>query len=207
MADEDVSVLADEPGWTVTGIVAVYEPTPGGWRARVVRTVVSGRTYFRYHIALVAPDAIARHTTTANGIDQARIIAERQAGSSFRGTNGSSPDTVKRPDVPGHPAAEQQVPPRREPPQPAAGGDELDLSVDIVRRGDDPATAPGLHPTSCTAPARQSRSSSWSSATTMKATAAASTSPPAGTDPARCPRTGARRRRPHAPTTARPTRN
>jgi hypothetical protein len=78
VADEDVSVLAGQPGWTVTGMVAVYEPVPGGWRARVVRTVVSGRTYFRYHIAIVAPDGVARYTAAANGIDQARVVAERQ---------------------------------------------------------------------------------------------------------------------------------
>jgi hypothetical protein len=73
-----VSVLADEPGWTIVGAAAIYQPITGGWLARVVRTVVSGRTYYRHHIAVTAPDGIARYTTATNGIGQARLVAEQQ---------------------------------------------------------------------------------------------------------------------------------
>lgn len=83
-AEDDITVLADLPGWVVTGTVATFRPVPAGWLARVVLTLVPGRTYSRMHIAVVHPDGVVRYTSAATTVAEARRIAERQV----RGRNG-----------------------------------------------------------------------------------------------------------------------
>jgi hypothetical protein len=78
MVDEDVTVLADQPGWVVTGTVATYRPDPDGWLARIVHALVPGRTYHRMHVAVIDPTGVARHTVAVGTVGHARQVAEQQ---------------------------------------------------------------------------------------------------------------------------------
>jgi len=50
VADDDLSVLTERPGWTVVEDLAIFRPDPDGWYARVARMQRPGRAVDRYHI-------------------------------------------------------------------------------------------------------------------------------------------------------------
>ena len=68
--------LGERRGWTVDEVVAVYEPEPGGWTARVRWVQISGHTYYRFHIAVIDPSGHAAYTTFATMISEAWRVAE-----------------------------------------------------------------------------------------------------------------------------------
>ena len=76
MADDDLSVLADRPGWTVEDERATYKPAPGGWFARVSHVKLPSRASERFHDALVSPAGAAQHTQFAVTVGEARRVAE-----------------------------------------------------------------------------------------------------------------------------------
>jgi hypothetical protein len=76
VADDDLSVLADRPGWTVEGVRAMYRLAPGGWFARVSRMKLPSRASERFHVALVSPAGVAQHTRFAVMVGEARRVAE-----------------------------------------------------------------------------------------------------------------------------------
>ena len=76
MADDDLSVLADRPGWVVEEERATYRPVPGGWFARVSQVKLPSRASERFHIALVSPAGVAQHTQFAGMVGEARRVAE-----------------------------------------------------------------------------------------------------------------------------------
>lgn len=78
MADE-LGVLADRAGWTVSGSSAIYAPALGGWSARVRPLTVPGRSsYSRFHIAIVDPGGVARYVCQAISVHEAVRVAERR---------------------------------------------------------------------------------------------------------------------------------
>jgi hypothetical protein len=84
--DEDVSVLAQRPGWVVTGTVATYRPDPDGWLARIVHTLVPGRTYHRLHVAVLDSGGSARYCTAVGSVDEACQVAEAHVPNRHRAT-------------------------------------------------------------------------------------------------------------------------
>jgi len=75
---EEFADLADRPGWQLDGTGAVYAPTANGWRARINRTIVPGRSYHRLHVAVIDPAGHARHVVLLNQLSEARRVAEAQ---------------------------------------------------------------------------------------------------------------------------------
>jgi hypothetical protein len=57
--------LAERRGWTSDEVVAIYEPEPGGWTARVRWVQIAGHTYYRFHIAVIDPNGHAAYTCFA----------------------------------------------------------------------------------------------------------------------------------------------
>jgi hypothetical protein len=78
MADE-LGVLADRAGWTVSGSSAICAPPSGGWSSRVRPLAVPGRSsYAPFHIAIVAPGGAARYVCQAISVHEATRVAERR---------------------------------------------------------------------------------------------------------------------------------
>jgi hypothetical protein len=75
MVDELAS-LGERRGWTADEVVAIYEPEPSGWTARVHWVQISGHTYYRFHIAVIGPNGNAAYTTFATMISEARRVAD-----------------------------------------------------------------------------------------------------------------------------------
>ena len=72
----DVASLGDRPCWTVAGLVATYEPVVGGWSAQVPFVFVPGRSYSRWHVAIVDPYRRAHYRMVYDTLDQATNVAE-----------------------------------------------------------------------------------------------------------------------------------
>jgi hypothetical protein len=73
---EDLAMLGERRGWTADEVVAIYEPEPGGWSARVRWVQISGHTYYRFHIAVIDPHGHAAYTCFATMISEAWRVAE-----------------------------------------------------------------------------------------------------------------------------------
>jgi hypothetical protein len=84
MADDDLSILEARPGWTVTADLAIYAPEPGSWTGRVARMKVAGRSYERFHVAIVDPGGVARYTKFATMVSEARRLAEGHVQAALR---------------------------------------------------------------------------------------------------------------------------
>jgi hypothetical protein len=78
VADDDLSSLADRPGWEVDGAIARYVPVPDGWRARVTRTIRPERSYHRLHVAIIDPGGQARRAFLVTLVGEAVRVAEAQ---------------------------------------------------------------------------------------------------------------------------------
>ena len=78
MPNDELRALADRPGWAVAGSLAMYEPNLGGWRAVVRPVKVAGRSYERWHVAVVDPAGHAHLALTASTVAEARRVAEGQ---------------------------------------------------------------------------------------------------------------------------------
>jgi hypothetical protein len=77
MADDDLAVLAERPGWTVyDNKRALYAPVEGGWHARVSRLFIPARGTDRFHVALITPAGVALYTQMAVMVGEARRVAE-----------------------------------------------------------------------------------------------------------------------------------
>ena len=76
VADDDLSVLTERPGWTVMEDLAIFRPDPEGWCARVARMQRPGRAMDRYHIALISPAGVALYVQFASMVGEARRVAE-----------------------------------------------------------------------------------------------------------------------------------
>jgi hypothetical protein len=72
---DDLGWLADRPDWTVEGRVATYAPG-SGWLARVRPATQPGKTYQRWHVALVDPTGHAVWTTFCTTASEAMRVAE-----------------------------------------------------------------------------------------------------------------------------------
>ena len=76
MADE-LQALAELAGWAIDERqVATYAPEPNGWRALVRPLRTPGRSFDRYHIAVVDRNGQARYTKIASTVFEARRLAE-----------------------------------------------------------------------------------------------------------------------------------
>lgn len=77
LADE-LRALADLSGWTIDDRqVATYAPDPHGWRALVRPLRTPGRSFDRYHVAVVdGTTGQARYTKIASTVFEARRLAE-----------------------------------------------------------------------------------------------------------------------------------
>lgn len=73
---EDIQSLGARTNWTVDGPVATYTPTPGGWTARVRAVRLPGRSYERWHIAVIDPAGVARYTCYASSLAETARVAE-----------------------------------------------------------------------------------------------------------------------------------
>jgi hypothetical protein len=75
-AAEDIAILGDRAGWTVGDGLATYEPTLGGWTARVRSVRMAGHSYERWHVAILDPAGRARSTSFASLLGEAARVAE-----------------------------------------------------------------------------------------------------------------------------------
>src|SRR5690349_22799497 len=57
---EEPASLGERRGWTADEVVAIYEPEPGGWTARVRWVQMVGHTYHRFHVAVIDPNGHER---------------------------------------------------------------------------------------------------------------------------------------------------
>jgi hypothetical protein len=77
VADDDLTGLAERPGWTVEDNQrAMYAPLEGGRYARVSRPVLHNRASERFQVALVSPAGVAKWTQFALMVGEARRVAE-----------------------------------------------------------------------------------------------------------------------------------
>jgi hypothetical protein len=74
---EELRALADLAGWAIDERqVATYAPDPDGWRALVRPLRTPGRSFDRYHVAVVDGNGQARYTKVASTLSEARRLAE-----------------------------------------------------------------------------------------------------------------------------------
>jgi hypothetical protein len=78
MARDLAEHVDGRPGWSLTGPSATFRPAPGGWFATVRPATIPGRSYERWHVAIVSPTGVARSTTWATTVEEAVRIAERR---------------------------------------------------------------------------------------------------------------------------------
>jgi hypothetical protein len=78
MADDLASHVAGRPGWRVTGPVATYRPVEEGWSATVRPATAPGRSFERWHVAVVSPAGAASSTSWATTVAEAVRVAERR---------------------------------------------------------------------------------------------------------------------------------
>ena len=57
-------------------VLAIYEPEPGGWTARVRWVQISAHMYYRFHVVVIDPDGHSSYTCFATMISEAWRVAE-----------------------------------------------------------------------------------------------------------------------------------
>jgi hypothetical protein len=78
MVEESLAMLADSPGWTVTGPVAEYRLSDTSWVARIRRVTVFNKAHDAWFVSVVDPGGVARYTMSAQLLGYARQVAEGQ---------------------------------------------------------------------------------------------------------------------------------
>jgi hypothetical protein len=77
LSDQTFEELAQVDGWTIIGeAMAAFRPVEAGWRATVHYRVVYGRSFKRFHVAVVDPFGRCMDVTLRSRLADARIYAE-----------------------------------------------------------------------------------------------------------------------------------
>jgi hypothetical protein len=76
---KELRSLAERRGWTADESVAMYEPEPGGWIARVRWVRIVGHRYYRFQIAVIDPRGHAAYTCFATMLSGGWRVAEGNA--------------------------------------------------------------------------------------------------------------------------------
>jgi hypothetical protein len=71
--------VTGRPGWTVLDRKATVDLGRHGWRAVIRASVAPSTTFDRFHVAIIDPDGMARHTHRAGSVVEAIRIAEAAA--------------------------------------------------------------------------------------------------------------------------------
>ena len=76
MSTHDLNCVAGRPGWTVLDRKATVDLGHPGWSAVIRAKALPTTTLDRFHIAIVGPEGLARHTHVAGSVVEAIRIAE-----------------------------------------------------------------------------------------------------------------------------------
>jgi hypothetical protein len=74
--DDLAAFVAHREGWTMEGEVATYGPAKNGWSARVRHTIEEPRKVPRWHVSVLDPGGVARHTRMGRTPTDAVTFAE-----------------------------------------------------------------------------------------------------------------------------------
>jgi hypothetical protein len=94
MVEEDLALLAELPGWTVTGPVAEYRISDVSWAARIRRVTVFGKAHHAWFVSVIDPTGVARYTVSAQLRGYARP-GRRRPGSDAQFLASSSEHYVR----------------------------------------------------------------------------------------------------------------
>jgi hypothetical protein len=77
LSDQTFDEAAELDGWTMNEeVMATFRPVEAGWRATVHHRVVYGRSFKRFHFAVVDPFGRCMDVTLRSRLTDARIYAE-----------------------------------------------------------------------------------------------------------------------------------
>jgi hypothetical protein len=74
--DELEAFVADREGWSMEAGVATFGPANNGWSARVRFVREPQRNIPKWHVAVLDPDGVARHTRMGVSPKDAATFAE-----------------------------------------------------------------------------------------------------------------------------------